>query len=142
MLLVKNQYDLTNFDSNIKVQMNKFYIIVIVLFGFLLIPGSSFACENNSTKHSSAREVSTKMNKDDCCKNGNHSKTNNPEGCEGKYNHSKCSCISSCNTSISINELKFNSTIFNFSSEKQKFYNYETSISSGFYSLWLIPKIS
>lgn len=122
--------------------MNKFYIIVIVLFGFLLIPGSTFACENNSTKHSSVRETSTKMDKDDCCKNENHSKTNNHDGCGEKCSHSKCSCISSCNSSISINELKLNSNIFNFSSERQKFHNYETSISSGFYSLWLIPKIS
>jgi hypothetical protein len=38
--------------------------------------------------------------------------------------------------------LKFNSNLFNFASEKQKFHNYETSISSGFNSLWLIPKIS
>lgn len=125
-----------------KVQMNKFHIIIIVLFGFLLMPSSSFACENNSTKHSSTKETSSKTDKDDCCKNDNHSKTNNHEGCGGKCNHSKCNCTSSCNSSISINELKFYSNIFNFSSEKQKFYSYETSTSSGFNSLWLIPKIS
>lgn len=118
--------------------MNKFHIIVIVLFGFLLIPSSSFACGNNS-----AKETSAKMDKEDCCKNDNHSKKNNHEGCGGKCNHSKCSCATSCNScTVAINELKSNSNLFNFSSEKQKFHNYETSISSGFYSLWLIPKIS
>lgn len=123
--------------------MNKFHIIVIVLFGFLLMPSNSFACENNSKKHSSAKETSTKNDKDDCCENDNHSKKNNHEGCSGKCSHSKCGCVSSCNSSISsINELKLNSNVFNFNSEKQKFYNYETAISSGFYSLWLIPKIS
>ncbi|PKB18479.1 hypothetical protein [Flavobacterium sp. 5] len=123
--------------------MNTFHILVIVLFGFLLIPSNSFACENNSTKHSSTKETSSNMDKDDCCKNDNHSKTKNHEGCGGKCNHSRCSCATSCNSStVAINELKFNSNLFNFSSEKQKFYNYKTTISSGFNSLWLIPKIS
>ncbi|KIA85489.1 hypothetical protein [Flavobacterium sp. AED] len=121
--------------------MNKFHILVIVLFGFLLIPSSSFACENNSAKHSCKKETSSKMDEDDCCKNDNHSKNKNHDGCGGKCNHSKCGCASSCKTSITIDELNFNSTIFDFSSEKQKFNNYETFISSGFNSLWLIPKI-
>lgn len=121
--------------------MNKFHILVIVLFGFLLIPSNSFACENNSTKHSSTKETSSNMDKDDCCKNDNHSKTKNHEGCGGKCNHSKCGCASSCNTSVSINELTFHRNIFNLFSEKQNFYNYEANISSGFNSLWLIPKI-
>jgi hypothetical protein len=126
----------------IKLKMNKFHILVIVLFGFLLMPSNSFACENNSAKHSSSKETSSKMEKDDCCKNDSHSKTKNHEGCGGKCNHSRCGCASSCNSSVSMNELNFNRNIFNFSSEKEKFYDYETSISSGFNSLWLIPKIA
>ena len=123
--------------------MNKFHIIVIVLFGLLLMPGTSFACENNSSKHSSTKETSSKMDKEDCRKNDNHSKTNNHDGCNGKCSHSKCGCATSCNSSIfAINELKFKDNLFNFASEKQKFYNYETTTSSGFNSLWLIPKIS
>ena len=121
--------------------MNKFHIFVLVLFGFLLMPNNSFGCENNSAKQTSSKETSSKMEKEDCCKNDSHSKTKNHEGCGGKCNHSKCGCASSCNTSVSINELNFNKNIFNFFSEKQNFYNYETSISSGFNSLWLIPKI-
>ena len=120
--------------------MNKFHILVIVLFGFLLIPSNSFACENNSAKHSSKKEISSKTCNDDCCKKDSHSKNKNNKGCGGKCNHSKCGCASSCNTSVSINELTFNRNIFNLFSEKQNFYNYETNISSGFNSLWLIPK--
>lgn len=123
--------------------MNKFHILAIVLFGFLLMPSSSFACENNAPKHSATKEISSKMDKEDCCKNDNHSKTNDHEGCGKNCNHSKCGCATSCNScTVAINELKFKSNIFNFSSEKQKFHNYETNISSGFNSLWLIPKIS
>ena len=121
--------------------MNKFHIFVLVLSGFLLMPNNSFGCDNNSAKQTSSKETSSKMEKEDCCKNDSHSKTKNHEGCGGKCNHSKCGCASSCNTSVSINELNFNKNIFNFFSEKQNFYNYETFISSGFNSLWLIPKI-
>jgi hypothetical protein len=122
--------------------MNKFHILVIVLFGFLLMPINSFACENNSAKHSCKKETSSKMNEDDCCTNDNHSKNKNHNGCGGKCNHSKCACASSCNSSVSINEWDINNNLFNFSSKKEKFHDYETSISSGFNSLWLIPKIS
>lgn len=122
--------------------MNKFHIIVIVLFGLLLMPSSSFACENNSSKHHSSRkEISSKSCNDDCCKKDSHSKTKNHEGCGGKCTHSKCGCPSSCNSSVAVYELNLNSDLFNFASVKLEFYNYETSISSGFNSLWLIPKI-
>ncbi|WP_395046160.1 hypothetical protein [Flavobacterium sp.] len=121
--------------------MKKFHILLIVVLGFFLMPAVTFACENNSSKHSSSKETSSKMDKDDCYNNDGHSKTKNHEGCGGKCSHSKCGCASSCNTSVSINELNFNRNIFNLFTEKQNFYNYETSISSGFNSLWLIPKI-
>ena len=121
--------------------MNKFHILVIVLFGFLLIPNGVFACENNSSKHSSRKEISSKTCNEDCCKNDSHSKSKNHEGCGGKCNHSKCGCASSCNSSVSITEWDINTNRFNFSLAKQNFHNYETTISSGFNSLWLIPKI-
>lgn len=121
--------------------MNKFFTLVILLFGFLLMPNGAFACEKNSTKHSSRKEISSKTCNDDCCKMESHSKNKNSNGCGGKCNHSKCACASSCNTCISITEWNINSNLFNFSSEKQKFHNLETAISSGFYSIWLIPKI-
>jgi len=123
--------------------MNKFHIIVIMLFGFLLMPSITFACENNSVKHSSQREISSKTCDDDCCKKDGLSKTKNHDGCGGKCKNSKCGCASSCNSStVVFAQLNFNSNPFNFASEKLKFYNYQTSISSGFNSLWLIPKIS
>jgi hypothetical protein len=82
--------------------MNKFHILVILLFGFLLIPSGVFACEYNSTKHSFKQEISSKVCNEDCCKNDSHSKNKN--GCGGKCNHSNCGCASSSNTSVSITE--------------------------------------
>lgn len=120
--------------------MKNIHIFVFVLFGFLLMPSNTFACEKNSTKHTTAKEISSKVCNEDCCKNDSHSKSKN-NGCGGKCNHSKCACASFSNTSITISEWDINNNVFNFSSEKQNFYNYETNISSGFNSLWLIPKI-
>ncbi|MFV8465801.1 hypothetical protein [Flavobacterium sp. LB1P62] len=123
--------------------MKKFHIFLIVVLGFFLAPTVTFACGNNSEKGSCNKETSSKTHKDDCfCSNDSHSKNKNHEGCGGKCGHSKCGCASSCNSSITINGLNLNNKIFNFSYEKQNFYNSETFISSGFYSLWLIPKIS
>lgn len=123
--------------------MNKLHILIILLFGFLLMPSGSFACEKNSSKHSSKKEISSKMScNDDCCKKDSHSKSKNSNGCGGKCNHSKCGCASSCNSSVSITEWNIETNRFNFFSTKQNFCDYETAISSGFNSLWLIPKIS
>jgi hypothetical protein len=122
--------------------MNKVYILTLILFGFLLMPSDVFACKMDSANHSSRKEISSKVCNEDCCKNYSHSKSKNHNGCGGKCNHSKCACASSSNTSISITEWSIDTNRFNFSSGKQRFYNFETSISSGFNSLWLIPKIS
>ncbi|MBF4491563.1 hypothetical protein IR010_03350 [Flavobacterium sp. MR2016-29] len=122
--------------------MKSIHIFLIVLFGILLMPGNSFACEKNSIKHSCKKEISSKTCNDDCCNKDSHSKAKKHQGCGSKCNHSKCCCASSSNTLISITEWNSNSNRFNFSSKKQNFYNLETSISSGFNSLWFIPKIS
>lgn len=64
------------------------------------------------------------------------------DGCGGKCSHSKWACPSVSNGFTVSSELVLKRNSFNFSSEKQKYSNAETFIFSGFYSLWLIPKIS
>ncbi|MDR6845351.1 hypothetical protein [Flavobacterium granuli] len=125
--------------------MNKFFTYLIILFGFLLMPSISLACENSSTKHSSKKEITSETcNKDccnkDCCKKDSHSKNKNHDGCNGKCGHSNCVTTSTQSSAI-FSEIKFNNSNFSFLEKKSKFYDYETTISSGFNSLWLIPKI-
>ncbi|WP_298152283.1 hypothetical protein [Flavobacterium sp.] len=121
--------------------MKNVHIIFLVLLGFLLTPTSAFACGKNS-KHSCKKEASAKTEKDDCCENGKHS-GNNHDGCGGKCGHSSCGCATSCAAGITfLKETIFQKDFLNSYAEKQKFYSHETTISSGFYSLWLIPKIS
>lgn len=127
--------------------MKSFCFLAFVLFGFLLMPSGAFACGNNSEKHSCKKEISLKKDKKDCCdkdccdSDNNHSKNKN-HNCGGKCGHSSCTCPSASILFYSAFEINFKNNILDFSSEKQKFSNSETFISSGFYSLWLIPKIS
>lgn len=120
--------------------MNKFFISVIVFFGFLLMSNNSFACGNGSGKHSCEKEVTSKADKENCC--NNKQSKDKGSSCGGKCGHSNCTSSSSINFSIiSFFEVNFINNSFDFSEEKLKFHHSKTFISSGFYSIWLIPKI-
>ncbi|MBL7869745.1 MAG: hypothetical protein JNM71_17180 [Flavobacterium lindanitolerans] len=123
--------------------MKRFYIILIVTLGLLLVPTATFACGNLSKKASCTKETSKTHNEDCCSEEGGHSKKENHHGCGHKCGHASCGCASICTGGITfLNQLEFKNITFSFFSKKQKFHNSETSILSGFYSIWLIPKIS
>jgi hypothetical protein len=122
--------------------MNKIHIFVIVLVGFLLMPIKTFACGSNSEKNSCKKEVSSKKNTESCCKRDKNSENKSENGCAGKCGHSKCGCPAASNGFTLIYEINFKNNSFDFSTEKQKYTHLQTFISSGFYTLWLIPKIS
>ena len=121
--------------------MNKFHILVLVIFGFLLMPTVSFACGSHSGKNSCSKGTSTTTEKMDCCKNDTDSKNKKSEGCNGKCGHSNC-VTTSIQFSIVFFEIQFKNNNFDFSEKKQNYFNSNSILSSGFYSLWLIPKIS
>lgn len=113
------------------------------MLGFLLMPSISFAC--GSGKHSCKKEMSNaKTEKKSCCENDNKS-DNDHKGCEDNCGHSKCGCSSTC-PSASVNfisEINFKVNNPNDYSINKVNFSYATpSISDGFYSIWLIPKIS
>ena len=122
--------------------MKKYHFIVLVLLGIFFMPNNTYACGSCSEKHTSKKEMASKEKKDSCCDSDSHSKTKKHGGCGGKCGHSKCACPSASNGFTFASELILKNNSFDFSSEKQNYYNTETFISSGFYSLWLIPKIS
>ena len=125
----------------IKALMNKFHILVIVILGFFLMPTVTFACGSHSEKDSCNKETSANTEKMDCCKNDNHSKNKKGEGCNGKCGHSNC-VTTSTQFSVVFFEIQFNNSNFAFSEKKSNYFNSEDNLSSGFSSLWLIPKIS
>lgn len=113
----------------------KNYILLIVTLCFFLTPALTFGCEKGCSKE---KKVKSEMN--DCCEKDNHPE--NHDGCGRKCGHSSCNCSIAplCAVNLFTNELM--EKVFNFSIKNTNFNHAETNISSGFFSLWLIPKIS
>ena len=125
--------------------MKLFPILVMLIFGIFLMPQVTFACEMKSKKSCCNKEMSTSnSDKMDCCKSVNKSNSNNNDhegGCNGKCGHSNC-VTTSIQFSVVFFEIQFKNNNFAFSEKKQNYFKSDTNLSSGFYSLWLIPKIS
>jgi exopolysaccharide biosynthesis protein len=124
----------------------KFHILyLIVTIGFFLMPTLTYSCEMKSKKTCCSKEMSSSSaEKMDCCKNINHSKSKDKDhegGCNGKCGHSNCT-TSSFHFSVAFFEIQFKNNNFDFSKKEHNYFNSETNLSSGYYSLWLIPKIS
>ena len=115
-------------------------IIIILTFGFFMLPTLSYSCGTKTEKSCCKKETTSKTEKKDCCSSKNSKDKDND--CGGKCGHSNCTSSTSINFSlISSYEINFIDNSFGFSEEKSKFYNSKTFISSGFYYIWLIPKI-
>ena len=114
-------------------------LLLFLMLG-LFLPTAAYACKTQTEKSCCKKEKSSKTEKKDCC-NGKHSK-NKDNSCGGKCEHSNCTTSSSVNFSlISFYEINFKNNSFDFSIKKSKFYHSQTLLSSGFHSIWLIPKI-
>lgn len=116
------------------------HIIAVVLLGFLLMPTLTFACGSQSENKPCTVKTSTNMDKMDCSKHKNHSE-NKSDGCNGKCVHHNC-ITTSTQFCAAFFEIKFNNNNFDFTEKKQNYFNSNTNSSTGFYSIWLIPKIS
>jgi hypothetical protein len=116
--------------------------LLLIAIGFFLMPALATACEMKSEKSCCNKEISSKGDKKECCKKSSDSeKTNHDGSCKGKCGHSNC-VPSSVQFNLAFFEIKFKNDNFDFSEKNQNYFNSETNLSSGFYSIWLIPKIS
>lgn len=114
--------------------------LVLFILGFFLLPTMSYACGIKSEKACCKNEVPSKTQKKSCCKD-THS-DNDKKSCDGKCGHSNCTSTASTSSSFAVlNDYSFAANSFDFSTDKQNFQDSKTFISSGFSSLWLIPKI-
>ncbi len=111
----------------------------------LFMPNNAIACSVKSSKKCCGTEVSfSKTEKKECCCTDKSNSEEN-KGCNGNCDNSLCGCASTCTTSTVsfLSEINFETRVFNFPAvEKVNFPNAQSSISDGFYSIWLIPKIS
>ena len=115
-------------------------IIIILTLGIFMLPTLSYACGTKSESGCCKKETTSKTEKKECCCD-EHSK-DKKDNCNGKCGHKNCT-TSSVNLSIlSLYEIEIKNNHFDFSNKKSKFHHPKTNISSGFYFIWLIPKIS
>lgn len=120
--------------------MNKnCYIALLVIFGFFLIPNVIFACGNHSDENSCKKEILPEQDSKYCC--NTNSKDQESTGCHGKCGHSNCTISAVHVALIAPFLVEINSEILFSNLEKENFKNLKTTISDGFQSLWLIPKI-
>ncbi|OMQ09985.1 hypothetical protein [[Flexibacter] sp. ATCC 35103] len=120
-------------------------LFLFITLGFLLMSNSGYACGNASEKTSCEKKTISKKETDgscekDCCKD-NHGSKKDQHGCSGKCDHSGCTTSGSAFILITTNEFEFDNNLFNFSTEKTTLHHKTASISDGFTSIWLPPKI-
>ena len=112
---------------------------LILAVGFFLLPNLNYACGTNAKKPCCEKVNSSKKSKKECC-NGDDKKGQN-NNCNGKCGHANCTTSSTISSIISFNEILFKNICFGYSTQKPKFYNSKTFISSGFTSVWSPPNI-
>lgn len=116
------------------------YFILLMFFTLYLSQNSAFAC---SGKNSCKKEMSKTQEKGkDCCGDScdNHGKGNH-KGCSGKCGHSSCVnpiVYTALNSTLAFS-IHPNRMVF--SNEKTSFYYTQSQLSTGYYTIWLIPKI-
>lgn len=128
----------------IKILMKSFYFLAFLFFGIFLMSNDAVACESNSNHDHSTTEISSTKIKKDCCDAGKagHKHDEKHHCGKNKCKHSKCICSPSFSgVFLVVNQFALRSAFNDFYNENQKFGYPETSISSGFYSLFLKPKI-
>jgi hypothetical protein len=120
--------------------MKNFYFLAFLLLGIFLMSDNTFACGSKPESDHSATEMSSAKSKKDCCDTTGH-KDKKHHCCHHNCKDSKCICAPSSNVFFISNETALQAGNNDFYNENQKFNHPETSISSGFSSLYLKPKI-
>ncbi|MBF7093080.1 hypothetical protein IUY40_16225 [Flavobacterium sp. ALJ2] len=115
----------------------KFYILLLVMLGFLMGPTFTYAHETKNEMSCCKKESPVK----DCCNKKDSTKKGH--NCDNSCSGSSCSSTTgNCGFStIAIFQTE-NNSLFDFSERKQNYYYTEIFISSDFRSIWLPPKIS
>jgi hypothetical protein len=110
-----------------------------MFFTLCLSQNSAFACGG---KKPCKKEMSKTQEKD-CCGDscGNH-ENGSHNGCNGKCGHSSCVNLIVYTALNSISTFSIHPDRVVFSTEKASFYYTSSRLSTGYYTIWLIPKIS
>lgn len=107
--------------------------------GVFLIPIRASQCDKTIKVCCKSIEV---KNTSDCCSKSTPNTEKKEKDCDGKCNHSSCQCLSFQTSVILPVSFKIKGEQIILKSGKENFYPSETNTSKGFYSTWLLPKIS
>lgn len=120
--------------------MHKSTFILYLLLGFFMMSVNSYACEKHAKMNQPKTESTSSASKKGCCSE----KSGDKKACDGKCGHSGCTCTSGCSsfssTKVSYLFTPFSAVDFSFHTLVKTNHN-TPSLSDGFSSIWLIPKI-
>ena len=118
--------------------------IILICFGFVLLPSTSYSCAKEATKTngtSTAHEQRATHPKTDGTCSEDASRKENHSDCEHrKCDHVTCRCLSSSCSVFLTTPFDINLREFSFVT-KQKFGFKQNNYSSEFSHIWLPPKI-
>lgn len=123
------------------------HIGVVILFclGVLLMPSQSYACSKKSTKteqSSCSKEKEKDLKGEDCCKTRSCKKSKEDKGhCNGNCKDKTCTNNTPLPSIAIISYSDINKDYF-VEIKKQRFGFKQIHYSSGYFSIWLPPKIS
>jgi hypothetical protein len=117
------------------------YIALFTLFGFILTPTDTYACESKSEKveNTCSKKSDSETEKKGCCDTDKGQCGKHGKDCEGNCGNPACHCPTNCtNFSIPLFDAFLRIKII---VSKPNFYYQDTYYSSGFLTIWQPPKI-
>lgn len=124
----------------------RFYLFfLLIAFGFFLSPKDTYGCGTRSIKSQKtccAKEKYSNKVKKSCCKKNNENDKNEKDGCGGNCCHRSCSCPTVQISFIIPNNtfIKNKSNYFKF--KKHPFAQKNILLTTGYYTIWIPPKIA
>lgn len=119
-----------------ELKMNRFSVILLFLFGLFMAPATTYACGKGA---SHACEKERKVDNDSCC----GKKAPDGQPCKGKCGNKSCGCPTAAGAAASlVTDTDFEIPFKKIFLQENGFSYAAPSVSGGFFTIWLIPKIS
>lgn len=126
------------FQNHFSLPKKAHIALILLIFGFFLIPGFNYACNNGHSQEKAVKEKKENSTcSKECCKNDSKKDKHN---CDGKCRHANCTVSFQLNA-ITTNDFIIEQNNYSFSGKKENSHYKATGLSAGFTSIWLRPKI-
>lgn len=113
--------------------------ILLIIFTLCLSQNSALACGG---KKSCKKEISKTQKKDCCGDSCKNLRKDNHKGCNGKCGHSSCVSPIVYNALHTTQPFLIHMSPIVFLTPKGSYYYTQSQLSTGYNTIWLIPKIS